>query len=69
MDPVTLYERERPASLDEIVGQSEAVAKIKRLVDQHWGGRAWWISGASGTGKTTLARILAQMGAGGFLVS
>src|SRR5262249_49155912 len=28
-----------------------------------WGGRAWWITGPSGTGKTTLARVIAGMGA------
>jgi len=68
MEPVTLYERERPQCLDEVVGQQAAVATIRGLVDKHWGGRAWWISGASGTGKTTLARIIGQIGADPFFV-
>lgn len=68
MAAVTLYERERPACLDEIVGQQEAVEIIRRLTDKHWGGRAWWISGASGTGKTTLGRIIGCMGADDFFV-
>jgi DNA polymerase III gamma/tau subunit len=33
------------------------------LLNRCWGGRAWWISGASGTGKTTIARIIASHGA------
>lgn len=58
-----LYERYRPATLDQVVGQDIAVAKIRRLLANGWGGRAWWIGGNSGTGKTTLARIIAAQGA------
>lgn len=58
-----LYEKHKPATLEEVVGQEKAVATIKRLLSKGWGGRAWWISGASGTGKSTLARIIAGHGA------
>lgn len=54
-----LYDKYRPSTLDEFVGQPKAVAVARRLIASGAGGRAVWISGASGTGKTTLARILA----------
>ena len=54
-----LYEKYRPKQLDQIVGQDKAVKAIRRLSGRGFGGRALWISGASGTGKTTLARIIA----------
>lgn len=56
-----LYEQFRPKTLDEVVGQPKAVAICKSLIQRKaLGGQALWISGASGTGKTTLARILAR---------
>lgn len=55
-----LYEQYRPKSLDKVIGQDAAINKVKRALSHEWGGRAWWISGASGVGKTTLARIIAR---------
>ena len=56
-----LAEKYRPRSLDSVVGQPKACAAVARLIaTQSVGGRAFWISGASSTGKTTLARILAD---------
>ncbi len=52
-----LSERYRPASLDDVVGQDKAVKVLRRLEP---GGRAFYISGGSGTGKTTIARILGK---------
>jgi len=40
MEAVTLYEKERPSCLADIVGQQEAVAKIKRLVEPALGGQS-----------------------------
>ncbi len=54
-----LYELHRPQNLDQILGQSKAVDQVKRLCKAGIGGRAIWLSGPSGTGKTTLARIIA----------
>jgi len=54
-----LYETHRPHTLDEITGQPKAVQRAARLLERGIGGRAVWISGASGTGKTTLAHVLA----------
>ncbi len=57
-----LYEKYRPTGFDGVLGQDKAIHKIKLLIEHGWGGRAWWLSGASGTGKTTLARIIASQG-------
>jgi len=56
-----LYEKFRPRSFDEIVGQDKAVKQLKRLAESGLKGRAYWISGISGSGKTTTARIIANM--------
>ena len=55
-----LYEKYRPTTLDQVIGQDKAVKVIKRLSERGTGGRALWISGISGSGKTTLARIIAS---------
>ena len=55
-----LYERYRPKTLGDVIGQTKAVKVIKRLIQSGAGGRCFWISGASGTGKTSLARIIAK---------
>jgi len=59
----TLFEKYRPTSLDDVLGQDVAIRRVRLLLNRGWGGRAWWISGASGTGKTTIARIIASHGA------
>ena len=55
-----LYEKYRPKNLDEFIGNDKAVNVTKRLLQRGIGGSALWISGASGIGKTTLARIIAD---------
>jgi len=64
----SLYEKYRPQSFDEVLGQGRAIKKVKLLLDRNWGGRAWWLSGESGTGKTTIARIIAEHGADHFYI-
>ncbi len=54
-----LYEKYRPKTLDQVIGQPKAVKTIQGLIQKGVGGRSFWISGASGTGKTTIARIIA----------
>lgn len=57
---VALYEKLRPKSLDEIVGFRDAVSQLESLRDcLGWGGQVFWLSGGSGNGKTTIARIIA----------
>ena len=65
---INLYEKYRPQMLSQVVGQEQAICTIRDLAARSWGGRAWWISGSSGTGKTTLARIIARMGADEFFI-
>lgn len=55
-----LYEKYRPASLADLVGQEKAAGMVRRIIERSaLGGNAFLITGASGTGKTTLARIMA----------
>jgi replication-associated recombination protein RarA len=64
-----LYEQYRPKSFEEIVAQDKAVKQIQTALKTGWGGRAFWLSGGSGMGKTTLARIIASQGANDFFVN
>ena len=55
-----LYEKFRPTCWDEVVGQSVAMKKIEVLRKRGLGGRVYFITGGSGTGKTTIARLIAK---------
>ncbi|MFO0898986.1 MAG: AAA family ATPase [Pirellulales bacterium] len=54
-----LHEEYRPQSWADVVGQDKALAKIELLRKRGLAGRAFWLSGQSGTGKTTIARLIA----------
>jgi DNA polymerase III subunit gamma/tau len=54
-----LAEQYRPRDWSQVVGQEKAIAKIAALRKRGLAGRAYWISGKSGHGKTTIARLLA----------
>jgi len=56
----SLFEQERPGTWGEVLGQEKAKGKVEVLRRRGLAGRAYWISGPSGTGKTTIARILAS---------
>ena len=67
---LSLSEKYRPKSLEQVIGQPEAVATLRGMIDRGvLGGHAYWLSGASGSGKTTLARIIAGEVADPFCVS
>ncbi len=55
-----LHEQYRPSTWSEVVGQDKTLAKIDRLRKRGLAGRAYWLSGQSGTGKTTIARLIAS---------
>ena len=63
-----LYEQYRPKTFDDVIGQEKAIGKLERLAKRGLGGRVYWITGSSGTGKTTLARIIASEIADDFAV-
>lgn len=63
-----LIEQYRPRRWEDVVGQRVAVERIQRAIARSWGGRAWWIVGVSGCGKTTIARIIANEGADDFAI-
>lgn len=54
-----LYEKYRPGTWADVIGQGRAVSVLQSLAGRGAGGQAVWITGASGTGKTTMARLLA----------
>ena len=51
-----LTEQYRPQAWADVVGQDKIVQRIQALAKRGLAGRAYWISGQSGTGKTTIAR-------------
>lgn len=57
----SLFEQYRPQTWDDVVGQDKAVRALQALgKSRGFGGRAIFISGQSGTGKTTIAEIIAR---------
>jgi DNA polymerase-3 subunit gamma/tau len=63
-----LYEKYRPKTFEGVLGQAKAIKQISRLQSRGIAGRAYWISGQSGTGKTTIAKLLAAEVADDFFV-
>lgn len=54
-----LHEQYRPQSWGEVVGQDKAINRVSALRRRGLGGRAFWLSGVSGCGKTTIGRLIA----------
>ncbi len=55
-----LHEQYRPRAWSEVIAQDKIIARIHALKERSLTGRAFWIAGASGSGKTTIARLIAN---------
>ncbi len=64
LGPVTgetsLYRRHRPQAFDEVVGQEHVVRTLSNAVERDRVHHAYLFVGSRGTGKTSLAKILAR---------
>lgn len=56
---MNLPEKYRPKCWADVVGQEKAVATCQRLLKDGLGGEAVWVTGVSGSGKTSIAKLLA----------
>ena len=55
-----LYRKYRPNTLEEVRGQDSIISTLKKKIEKGELPHAIMLSGASGIGKTTIARILAR---------
>ena len=55
-----IYEQYRPRTWGEVIGQEKAIKEVLNVAKRGLENRAFWISGTSGTGKTTIAKLIAQ---------
>lgn len=59
-DKLSLYLKHRPKTLDDIVGNEAVVESLRSILSRTSGEvRSFLLTGSSGCGKTTLARIIA----------
>jgi DNA polymerase-3 subunit gamma/tau len=56
----SLYRRHRPQSFDEVVGQEHVVRTLRNAVERDRVHHAYLFVGSRGTGKTSMAKILAR---------
>ncbi len=57
---MALYRKYRPQTFDEVVGQEAVVSILKKALDSGNISHAYLFAGPRGTGKTSIARILAK---------
>ncbi len=56
----SLYRKYRPQTFEQVVGQSHVVSTLERAVTEGRTSHAYLFCGPRGTGKTTMARIVAK---------
>jgi DNA polymerase III subunit gamma/tau len=59
-ESTSLYRRHRPGSFDEVVGQAHVVRTLRNAVERGKVHHAYLFVGSRGTGKTSMAKILAR---------
>jgi replication-associated recombination protein RarA len=60
VNSMRLDEKYRPKDFDSVIGQDKIVSLLKVMAEKNdFGGRAFWITGNSGTGKSTIAALIA----------
>jgi DNA polymerase-3 subunit gamma/tau len=59
-ESTSLYRRHRPGSFDQVVGQTHVVRTLRNAVEQDKVHHAYLFVGSRGTGKTSMAKILAR---------
>jgi DNA polymerase-3 subunit gamma/tau len=57
--PVSLYRRHRPRTFDDVVGQDHVVRTLRNAIEKGRVHHAYLFVGSRGTGKTSMAKILA----------
>ncbi len=60
MSETSLYRRHRPLSFDQVVGQEHVVRTLRNAVERDRVHHAYLFVGSRGTGKTSVAKILAR---------
>ena len=60
MSKLALYQKYRSTTFEEVVGQEVTVRTIKNAIRENRVGHAYLFCGPRGTGKTTMARLLAK---------
>lgn len=60
MTDITLYRKYRPAKFSEVIGQEQVTDVLSRALEQGNIVHAYLFAGPRGTGKTSVARILAR---------
>ena len=60
MEDISLYRKYRPQSFDDVLGQDHITETIKNSLKNKTPSHAYLFSGPRGTGKTSVARILAN---------
>lgn len=58
---LALYRKYRPTKLSDVIGEPQVTEILEHAVEQNQFGHAYLFTGQRGTGKTTVARILAHL--------